>query len=342
MLRQLLLSALVLGAAQPEKAGESGIRLSGTPGDDAWRFTIFCKKPGRPGLLVRLLKDPRTGGEDFVLDPPRLAGTFDISPNGRCLAYETGGDNRGITIASIRDHQAAHILGTFEHVRDPRWGARGRSIVVQRNDKGQLSVGWIDLANGGMSIADKQCMSPVAVPTTGQLVCRNATGLIVLSAEGKVVKSISLKERVPDYVGRIPAQTDVSTDGRRFILEVSVRDASLPWHDGSKDDVYMWDSAMERLDRMTPPNFVARQPRWLGAGGAWLFLGFELTAKNRKTIQQGGWPVENLYLMPEGGKKRPRILETDVAQYAVSRGGLEGGTPEPARVPFDECVSGPE
>jgi hypothetical protein len=318
----LFIGGVSANAANDQKAGS---RYGGQ--------AIVYKKAGDPSLLIG-----RPGDFQDLKLTREDVGRFDISPNGECVAFEERHGTRSIHVVSITAGKAGRPLGVFKRLRDPRWTAGGRGIYAQINDYGKLSLALVDLDGQKISTIHKECMSPVGADRGQHVLCQDATNLFVVGKDGATLESVRLKERIPNLSGKMPSPLDISVDERRVLFEVSVRDPSVAWHDGSKSEVYVWDRKTTRVTRLSPANMFAREPRWFGPDDSWLFVGFELSPNNTKVINSGRWPVENLYLVSRTNGERVEQIAAHVDRYSVTKpGGAERSSTRDS--PFRECAS---
>ena len=281
------------------------------------REEIIFQQSGSSRLLILRGLDPH---------PSRLegwnaqaGGRFDVAPGGECLAIEERTNGHAIQIVPISDHSAGPRLGEFKELRDPRWTADGRAIVATSNLRGRLGISIINLDTGAIRAINSACMSPVESRVGDPIFCQDTASVLAIGKDGNASDSIRLAEAIPGFVGKMPSALDVSSDDRRVIVEVDVRDRALAWHDGTKSEVYVWDRPEKRLTRVSRADMFAREPRWIGPKGDWLFLGFELTEGNKEMVNAGGWPAENLYRASGINATEVQEIATHVSRYSVAR-----------------------
>lgn len=225
---------------------------------------------------------------------------FDISPDGRFLAYVADNRLAYIDIAEKKVHRFNSIPNNGLHTI--RWSPDGRKIAFNFFWESGRSVWQIAVVNAddtGFKILTEKAwhsdlFSPTWDPSGNTIFCHNLTNIYAVDANGNnnMLATATFSDQVAFYARSSADAVELSSDGR-FVLFSGAVDEVIPDLNDAVSAVFVYEIAADKTTRLTPPGICAINPRWISAEEI-AFEGFG--AKDIKIVKHKGLDDESVIL----------------------------------------------
>lgn len=223
---------------------------------------------------------------------------FDISPDGRFLAYVVDDRLACINIAEKKVHRFNSIPNNRLHTL--RWSPDSKRIAFNFLWESGQSFWQIAVVNaddtGFRILTDKvlhsDLFSPTWDPSGKTIFCHNLTNVYAIDANevASVLATATFSDQVASYVTSSADAVELSADSR-FVLFSGAVDEVIPGLNDAVSAVFVHEIAVGRTTRLTPAGICAINPRWISADE----IAFEgLGAKDIKIVKHKGFDDESV------------------------------------------------
>ncbi len=223
---------------------------------------------------------------------------FDISPDGRFLAYVTDDRLACIDIAQKKVRRFNSIPNNRLHTI--RWSPDGKKIVFNYFMESGRSFWQIAVVNaddtGFRILTDKvshsDLFNPTWDPSGNTVYCHNLNNIYAVDTTGnnKVLATATFSDQVASYVMSSADAVELSSDSR-FVLFSGAVDEVIPDLNDAVSAVFVHEIATGRTTRLTPKGICAINPRWISRDEI-AFEGFG--AKDIKIVKHKGADDESV------------------------------------------------
>lgn len=190
----------------------------------------------------------------------------DISPNGKFIAFTLYEDlSRKIAIVDIKTKKVK-VLNSIpgSNSSKPKWAPNGKKIAFNYRNGTRWVVGIIDQNNNEFNILNKDIESfSCSWSFDGKyIICHDAKYIYKLNLDGSIVFKKLIKNIIDN--NGISSATDFylfEDKNNRYILFDAIPDTEGEIYD-LPSAIFIYDLNKEQIERITPKNILAANPRW--------------------------------------------------------------------------------